>query len=286
MNPPFGRSLHHPTSCIAAALLSALPWSVPAICGPIHDAAKSGEVEKVRSLLQEDPSLVSSLDENGMTLLDCAAARKQIDVATLLIEKGADVNLTGHGKLTAIHFAALAGSLEIANVLLAHGADPKARAEDGTTPFELAAEMGHKEVAKLLLPYVAQDGSASPEEKEWDKALSLDTPEGYMDFYKRFPDTKRFIVRRGNLDAKPVMSVSDNGAGLTTDIHRSYVSLTFNGSELGSVTLEDAERWDLVSQQSVAGFPGASEIRGRGPFPNAAILVIADLRRIIAVDLR
>lgn len=59
---------------------------------PIHDAARKGDVKKVKELLQSDPKLVSAKDSNGDTPLHLAALHGQLAAAQALIDAGADVN--------------------------------------------------------------------------------------------------------------------------------------------------------------------------------------------------
>jgi len=48
----------------AALILFVLAWSNLAFCGEIHDAAKVGDLEKVKALLKDNPELVSNRDTN------------------------------------------------------------------------------------------------------------------------------------------------------------------------------------------------------------------------------
>ncbi len=54
----------------AGIVLFALALSSLAFCGEIHDAAKAGDLEKVRTLLLQNPNLVFSKCTNGLTALD------------------------------------------------------------------------------------------------------------------------------------------------------------------------------------------------------------------------
>jgi ankyrin repeat protein len=89
-------SFHVPCSRrLAAALalaLGAVTLATPAFCGPIHDAARKGDVKKVKELLASDPKLISDKDKNGDTPLHQAALHGQIAVAQVLIDAGANVN--------------------------------------------------------------------------------------------------------------------------------------------------------------------------------------------------
>jgi ankyrin repeat protein len=72
--------------CATFFLLSGI-----AAAEPLHEAAKEGDLAKVKSLIAEG-SDANIADENGTTSLHWAADRGYKDVVELLISKGADVN--------------------------------------------------------------------------------------------------------------------------------------------------------------------------------------------------
>jgi ankyrin repeat protein len=59
---------------------------------PIHQAAKMGNVERVRELLDADPSLLDRGDKAGGTPLHCAVMLSARRVVTLLLDRGADIH--------------------------------------------------------------------------------------------------------------------------------------------------------------------------------------------------
>jgi cytohesin len=143
--------LHH-----AAITLAVLAWTGPAFGDEIHNAAASGDMEKVKALLKDNPELASRTDANGLTPLHYAAAADQKDVAELLLANKADVNakMTPGGRTpgrTPLHFAAAIGRREMVEWLLAHHANINAKAIDGMTPLHIAVFQGHKNVVEVLL---------------------------------------------------------------------------------------------------------------------------------------
>src|SRR5579862_3189541 len=108
---------HFSRGAICLAILSALACGLAA-GDPIHDAAASGDLEKVKALLNSNSGLVFSKDSSGMTPL---------------------------------HFAAQNGHKEVAEVLLANKAEAGSNDRDGVMPLHLAAYTGHRDVVELLL---------------------------------------------------------------------------------------------------------------------------------------
>ncbi len=56
------------------------------------EAAKQGELENVRRIVENRPELINSRDEHGATALHYAAFGGHRDVVMLLIKNGADIN--------------------------------------------------------------------------------------------------------------------------------------------------------------------------------------------------
>lgn len=174
------------------SILPRLKWVGAAACSEMHDAAKEGDLERVRALLKECPDLANSKDNYKFTPLHWAAIRGHLDVAKLLLANKADVHakdnllLEGCTALhyaasrgyigvaelllankayvdaknnregcTALHYAAGSGNRPLAELLLANKADVVAKDRDGKTPLHWAAMLGQKELAEFLLASLA-----------------------------------------------------------------------------------------------------------------------------------
>ena len=127
----------------------------------IHQAAEAGDIQKVKSLLADNPALVNAKDSYGMTPLQYASERdRDKEIVELLLAHGADVNTRSTVDLwTPLHRAACYGCKEVAALLLAHGADVNAKNDRGKTPLTLASQevagneslnLARREVAELL----------------------------------------------------------------------------------------------------------------------------------------
>jgi ankyrin repeat protein len=90
---------------LSTLLLITLAWSIPGFCGEIHDAAKTGDLVRVKALLKDNPELVSSRDGPDDTPLHVAAQQGHKDVAELLLAKKAEVNARDKHGDTPLHVA-------------------------------------------------------------------------------------------------------------------------------------------------------------------------------------
>jgi ankyrin repeat protein len=102
-------------------------------------------------LLRHPGTNVDAQAMNGNTALMMAAFKRNGPAAEALIAKGAAVNRPGW---TPLHYAAASGDVDIARLLLARGARVDAVSPPASgkyTPLMMAAREGHEECALFLL---------------------------------------------------------------------------------------------------------------------------------------
>jgi len=114
---------------------------------PIHEAARQGDVEAVRRLLEARPELLHARDLNGWTPLHWAADRGRAELTALLLERGADPDHVAGNRTRPLH---LVKDAESARLLIGAGADVHAPSRSGT-PIHRAAVRGRPDVVLALL---------------------------------------------------------------------------------------------------------------------------------------
>ncbi len=133
----------------------------------IFNAARGGDLSKLKTLLTSDPTLAQSHVSCEMTPLLGAAAGGHADAAVALLDAKADVNAKNWINQTPLHYSAIGGFKDVADLLIAHGADVNARDKNGHTPLYEAMNQvpWRKDMAALLLAHGADPNISDNEGK-------------------------------------------------------------------------------------------------------------------------
>ncbi|HEU4934330.1 MAG TPA: ankyrin repeat domain-containing protein, partial [Pyrinomonadaceae bacterium] len=123
----------------------------------LFEAAATGQTDRVRALIEEDPAVVNSYSPDGFTPLSLAVFFGHPKTVDALLAAGAEVNAASREtmKLTPLASAMATAQTEIARTLIAHGANVNAKGESDLTPLHTAAARGNIEAATLLLEHGA-----------------------------------------------------------------------------------------------------------------------------------
>lgn len=121
---------------------------------PLHLAARTGDVSRVRELLADRPRSVNALGNADNTPLHYAALGGHREIVELLLAHGALVNGVNRDGQTPLFFAVLGRHREVARLLLARGASMSVRDRSGQSPLGLVVELGDEEMRAVFQPYV------------------------------------------------------------------------------------------------------------------------------------
>ena len=124
---------------------------------PLHLAAFFGKTESTRILVEAGAQVnVYSRNDFGVQPLHSAAAGRHHEVCRLLVAAGADLNARQREDYTPLHEAAQHGDVELVELFLSAGADPTAVMANGQTPADTAEAAGHHDLAIRLQDVAAQ----------------------------------------------------------------------------------------------------------------------------------
>ncbi|KAJ9589483.1 hypothetical protein L9F63_017300 [Diploptera punctata] len=212
----------------------------------MRTALKKGYVNLVKFVLECGVSVehrISDSDGYQTSMLHIAAKHKQFKVMKLVIEKGADIDVTGgrynrtpllyaaaynnevtagflihhgasinardeHGN-TALLIAAGEGINQTLRLLLKKGADVEASDANSMTPLMRAAAYGYVEIAELLLIHGA---SVNAKNEDEETALLLAARMGKIDIVKLLLMKKADVeISGGGYNRTPLMEAAQSG---------------------------------------------------------------------------
>jgi ankyrin repeat protein len=121
---------------------------------PIADASMRNDAAQVR-LLVANGAEVNAAHGDGMTGLHWAAENGNPEIASILLESGADVEaVTRLGAYRPLHLAARRGNASVIQLLLDASADPETEsATGGVTPLHFAAASGKAASVQALIDH-------------------------------------------------------------------------------------------------------------------------------------
>jgi hypothetical protein len=116
---------------------------------PIFQAVERGQRAAVEAYLA-DGGKVECRNDDGQTLLMCAARTSWPRIVRLLLDHGADPNAQDGDELTPLYYAVMRHSLDSVKLLLAAGSDPRYRDPLGRSMLKLAKKLGAYRISCTL----------------------------------------------------------------------------------------------------------------------------------------
>ncbi len=143
---------------LVALGVDAPPVTAAGAGSPLVEAARAGDADAVRTLLQRGVD-VNATTADGTTALHWAAHLDDAETADTLLAAGADAAAANRYGVRPLSLACTNGSVRIIASLLAAGADPDGALPGGETALMTAARTGRAGAVELLLAHGADVGA-------------------------------------------------------------------------------------------------------------------------------
>jgi ankyrin repeat protein len=173
-------------------------------------AIRKKDLETSNSILDSFPQLATSEDPNGMTALHFAAENGFIEIAKLLIKKGADANAKNKSKdWTPLHFATYKGNKEMTIYLLSQNLTKETRFNAAL----LAAFHNQNEIYNIIEDYgkkITEENS----KKTAEELLEIGIKHGQNKLWKDSIESLEIAIKKNPNLAKAYMGLFFAHAGL------------------------------------------------------------------------
>lgn len=118
---------------------------------PLHQACYNGQGEVVKTMLTRDDIDINARNDSKQTPLVAAVSEDNLLIAELLLDAGADPNISGQYGCSPLHVAAGNVNEHLVKRLIAAGANINERNEDGETALIIAARKGSNYIVEALI---------------------------------------------------------------------------------------------------------------------------------------
>ena len=207
----------------------------------IWDACITGNIKRVKFLIEQDRTLVNAKNQWQQAPLHYASYWGHTKLAALLLQHKTDVNAQDNIKRTPLHKTSTWGNTETATLLLQHNADVNAQDKWQHTSLHYAASKGHTEIAALLLQHKTDvNAQDNDQETPLHDASCNDHPK-----------TMKLLLSHGATPHKPINLFSEHGkySQIYAQRYESWICKTFLSRKTIALLLS------LIGRQKITDTP-------------------------------
>ncbi len=136
-------------------------------------AASEYNQEDIVKLLLNNGANVNLTSEHGITPLFVASVNGHENIVKLMLKNGANANFANNRGITPLMEASANGHKNIVELLLNNGADVRAKSNNGLTALDLAVANKHKKIEELL----KKEGAKTTDfQNQWRMNKDSNTP--------------------------------------------------------------------------------------------------------------
>ena len=128
------------------------------LSSPLDFACLNGRSDLATTLIERGADINKAMNE-GTTPLFIASHKGHVEVVRILVERGADINKAEDEGYTPLWIASQKGHVEVVRILVERGADINQATNEGYTPLMIAKQFNHTEIIRLLERAQAQQSS-------------------------------------------------------------------------------------------------------------------------------
>src|ERR1041384_7512003 len=166
------------------------------------DAATQGDVAKVKEMLEADPSLAQSRDDNGLSVILKATYYGRRDVVEALLTSGVELNV--------FEAAATGQTARVRKLIEQDPALVNSYSPDGFAPLGLAVFFGHPETVDALLAAGAEVSAPSRETMKLTPLASA-LAAGHNQIARTLIDHGAHVNAKGDNDVTPLHTAAARG---------------------------------------------------------------------------
>ncbi len=123
--------------------------------GEIHEAAREGDLEAVRAIVEADPTQLAEKDVRNDAAIHLASIGGHTELVRYLLDAGAPIDIGDNENTTALGCVAIHGHMDIAELLVERGAAIDIADDNGNTPLRWAVYNLHGDLARLFIEHGA-----------------------------------------------------------------------------------------------------------------------------------
>ncbi len=116
----------------------------------VFEASRSGNLEDLKTAYNQDNTIFDSLNEHGFSPLILAVYRNKVESIEFILSKDADVNYQSQ-EGTALHAACYRGDFEVASLLIEKGANVNLLGGQNISCLIYAIQSKNEQLVKLLV---------------------------------------------------------------------------------------------------------------------------------------
>jgi ankyrin repeat protein len=158
----------------------------------LNCAVALGRVESVRNILTRNPDEINTCRRPDLLCRDAVVTNHAVQIISLLLNAGIDVDRLGPDNRTALHEAASDRKQAVVRLLLGAKANPEARALQGETPLWLAITSTRRTAPTVLVRTLLRGGArldlnSAIQLRRVDEAISMLATSQSIDSLALFP---------------------------------------------------------------------------------------------------